>query len=76
MATIKKAAKRAEDLTAEEAERMRRSLTRNAIEVKIQPTLKELKKLRKQGREPKPRGKIIEGDNNIKLGQGIGYTYR
>ncbi len=76
MATIKKAAKRVEDLNPEESERMRRSLTKNAVEVKIQLTLKELKKLKKQGLEPKPKGRIVKGDNNIKLGQGIGYSYR
>jgi len=75
METIK-TAKRAEDLTSEEAERIRRSLTKNAKEIKMQPSLKELKKLKKQGMEPRPRGIVIEGENNIHLGQGIGHKYR
>ena len=76
MNTIKKTTKRAEDFTAEEAKRMKRSLTKNAYEVKHQLTLNELKKLKKKGLDPKPRGKIIEGENKLYIGQGMGYKYR
>jgi len=53
---------RSEDLTAEELQQLKRSLTKNAKEVKVQMTMKELKKLKKKGIIFKPRGRIVEGD--------------
>jgi len=76
MKTIKKISKRAEDLSPEESERIRRDLTKNAKEVKTQMTLKEISKLKKQGIVFGPRGVVIEGENKIKLGEGIGYRYK
>ncbi len=62
--TIEKKIRRAKDLTPEEVERMKRSLTKNAKVVKNQKTIKELKKLRKQGLESRPRGRIVEGKSS------------
>ena len=60
--TIKKE-KRAEDLSPKEAERMRRSLTKNANEVKIKESILFGKEARKQ----KPKGLVIKGGINWRL---------
>lgn len=75
METIK-TAKRAEDLTSEEAERIRRSNTKFAKEVKTQMTQKEIKKLKKQGIVFKTKGVVVKGEMNLALGYGLGYNYR
>ncbi len=66
-----KARPRPEDLTAEELQQLKKYLTKNTKEIKHQMTTKELKKLKKQGLEPKPRGRIVEGDlyNSSQLGR-------
>ena len=62
--TIEKKIRRVEDLNPEQVERKRRSLTKNAKVVKHQKTTKELKKLRKQGLESRPRGRIVKGGSS------------
>jgi len=62
MGIIKKIV-RSEDLTPEEAERIRRFLTKQAKEVRESPKRKAM-------------GREIKGGMNLDLGKGLGYKYK
>ena len=61
--TIKKEVKKAEDLTPEETKRIRRSLTKNAIEVKTKDAIL----FGKEAINQKPKGLVVKGGINWRL---------
>lgn len=72
MKNIKKAKKRLKDNTAEEVKDLTRNLTKNSKTIKVQKTLREIKKDKRKGIIEKPRGIIVKGDyERINSGKGI-----